>query len=360
MKIYIPFFEEDIHEHGNPYVYTLTDYIQRKYIHISFYFDKMLLWKNECETFDIIHFMWPQIHANEVQDGYNIEQRLIYLKSKGIKIISTCHNFAPHYFNEISTLCYNVVYKYSDCIIHLGEYSKKVMQQQYLNAMHVLIPHHVYNTIYGEHKSKKESRKTLGIRPESKVALCVGNFRSEEEKKLIREASKELFSHDIIILAPRLFSYSSPINNNMYSWFKVILKNPYIWFKKMLSKRHGLLVKGSYIDDEELMTYMGAADIVIIQRTRILNSGNLPLGMYMAKVVVGPNVGNVGQILQDTDNPVFNPNDKFSICDAICRGFDLACNGKGKANKDWIMKSCTTEIVAQQHYELYKSLKVHE
>lgn len=51
-------------------------------------------------------------------------KRLQNLKTRGVKIISTCHNLSPHYSdNKFYNRLYTVVYSESDCIIHLGTYS---------------------------------------------------------------------------------------------------------------------------------------------------------------------------------------------------------------------------------------------
>jgi hypothetical protein len=71
----------------------------------------------------------------------------------------------------------------------------------------------------------------------------------------------------------------------------------------------------------------------MIQRKRILNSGNLPMGFYFGKPVVGPDVGNVGEILRSTGNPVFDPEDCASVAASLSRGFECANAGMGDANR---------------------------
>ena len=63
--------------------------------------------------------------------------------------------------------------------------------------------------------------------------------------------------------------------------------------------------------------WLSASDIVFIQRIEILNSGNLPLAFSAKKKVVGPDVGNVGEILNETGNYVFNPNDRSSVRQSV-------------------------------------------
>ena len=50
-------------------------------------------------------------------------------------------------------------------------------------------------------------------------------------------------------------------------------------------------------------------------------------------MVVGPNVGNVGSILNKTGNPIFNPYDIDSIVLAIKKAKELLSVNKGEENK---------------------------
>lgn len=83
----------------------------------------------------------------------------------------------------------------------------------------------------------------------------------------------------------------------------------------------------------ETETYFCACDIVFIQRFSVLNYGNLPMGFGAGCVVVGPNVGNVGSILNKTGNPIFNPYDIDSIVLAIKKAKELLSVNKGKKIK---------------------------
>ena len=43
--------------------------------------------------------------------------------------------------------------------------------------------------------------------------------------------------------------------------------------------------------------------MVFIQRTDILNSGNVPLALSFGRVVTGPDSGNIGGLLAETSTP---------------------------------------------------------
>ena len=105
------------------------------------------------------------------------------------------------------------------------------------------------------------------------------------------------------------------------------------------------------ISDEQVPDYFSAADVVLLPRLDILNSGNLPLAYYFGKVVVGPDCGNVGEILKETGNPVFDPQDPDSAVEAVKRGLKLAAKGKGAQNRAyaidrWGSRKIVRELIA--------------
>lgn len=55
-----------------------------------------------------------------------------------------------------------------------------------------------------------------------------------------------------------------------------------------------------------------------------------PLAFLYHKVVVGPKVGNIGELLSETGNPTFDPDDKKDILRALEEARRLAHGDKGK------------------------------
>lgn len=350
MKIYLPIWDEDIHTFENPFASTFIDEICKCHSDVVFHYGLHLLWEKECEKYDIIHFMWPQCFSNDMLSGKDFEGRLKFLKSKGVKIVSTCHNLHAHIEkNKYYSKCYDIVYSLSDVMVHLGNYSMDVLRQSLPNAKHVLIPHHIYDTIYASPKGKEESLKYLGLSDKYRYILCFGAFRNIEEKIFIRTIAQILKKDGVRVIAPSIIKFDASFKNNLLRWLK--LRFEYLKYMSC-----GIITKGGFVSDEELPYYYGVSDISLIQRIKILNSGNLPLGFYMKNVVVGPNTGNVGLLLLETGNPVFNPSDMNSVLAAIKRGFELNDKGKGNDNHNYSMKYLRTSVIAEMYYKLYCSI----
>lgn len=78
------------------------------------------------------------------------------------------------------------------------------------------------------------------------------------------------------------------------------------------------------------------------------------MAFLMGKVVAGPNIGNVGEILTEMGNPTFDVNDNDSAVDAILQSLDLANKGKGLCNHDYAMKHFSTELFCKKLHEIFE------
>ena len=102
--------------------------------------------------------------TENMQLACDFVERILYLKSKGVKIVTTCHNLTPHYSSSnLGDELYSLSYLYSDYIIHLGKYSLQLFQQMYPKSKNVLIPHHIYDTVYTKTINKEECLAKLRL-----------------------------------------------------------------------------------------------------------------------------------------------------------------------------------------------------
>jgi hypothetical protein len=108
----------------------------------------------------------------------------------------------------------------------------------------------------------------------------------------------------------------------------------------------------SFVEEEDTQIFLNAADVLFIPRLRVLNSGNVTLGMTFGRVVVGPDSWDIGELLRATGNPVFDPAAPETAAGALKRGFELAGAGEtGRANRDlalsrWSVGQCASDYAA--------------
>ena len=118
---------------------------------------------------------------------------------------------------------------------------------------------------------------------------------------------------------------------------------------------HILYNESGFVEDEELPYYYSVSDIALIHRKKILNSGNVFMAMYMGKAIIGPDVGNVGELLRMTGNQVFNPQNFTDLKEKVLALLDN-CHTIGTNNFKFAMNNLKTEMVAAQLYRVFCDL----
>ena len=346
MKVFM--VHEDPWHAGNPYIYTLIEGLQQTYPDCNLSWGREAFWSDDVLSFDIVHFHWPQTFMgkdphSETDFLHHIER----IKTAGVKIVATCHDLEPHYDQFADKAeSMRIVYSHCDAIFHLGEYSKALFEKCYPNAAHIFLPHHLYDTVYRTFPTRSESLKYIGLPEDFTYILCFGTFRAEQERKLIISLSKQLADKKVVILAPSFM-------NVWWHSFRLAHLRLKKWFYKY---RYNIYCTGRTwraVSDKTLPYYYGAADVVFIQRLKILNSGNALMPMLFGKVVVGPDCGNVGPLLRHWDYPVFSVDDISNVGHIVRKAFQMEKSGIGMENRKRQFSEYSTVVITKMLYEAY-------
>lgn len=354
MKVFLLGFSKDVHDDANPFCYTLEDEIVSNHPDVMFCNDVNVFWSDDIFSFDVVHIMWPQVLLCGSRFSLNdVEYRFLSLKERKIKVIATCHNLKPHVLSsQAEKNIYDLVYGHSDYIVHLGSYSCNLFRTKFPNVKNVIIPHHVYDNIYKYEINRNDALKLLGLKADRRYIVCLGDFRKSDERKLVVKLAKAIVDKNLYILAPLFIKRSK----NILTPLHYLKSNLVYLFMRVFHKR--IIFNGSRVPNNLINAYYAVSDIAFVQRTEILNSGNVPLGLFMGKVVIGPNVGNVGFLLQETGNVVFNPNNISSLTDALAEA-ELKCSlGVGNLNRVFAIKNYSTSICSEKYYQLYQKMSL--
>lgn len=339
----------------NAYVRVFIKHLKQLCPNVVVDYGISTFWNDDCFQYDIVHIMWPHflllLGSRTEHSCEELDERLEQLQNHGVKIVSTCHNIKPHYNENPDAICsYNIVYCRSKFIFHLGNYSRALFEKEYPHANNIILEHPVYDIEYPFLPSRKESKRILKLKENVCYILCFGAFRSDDERKLIMNLSRHL-PYNQRILAPVFCRIKW--RRNILKVIKQILQ---FCFYKVFC--HKIIFTGKMISQKALPYYFRACEVTVIQRCQTLNSGNLPLSFYFGNVTVGPDTGNIGEILKENNNPVFDPCNSLSLQNAVHKATKLL-NTKIPRNNRKIAKSHWNSLLIAKkllyYYEILMS-----
>jgi hypothetical protein len=342
---------------ANRFVSDLKDGIGK---HAEVIWDHDEFWK--CENhYDVVHIHEPEYLSFEIEGCMNntdpipgeLWNRLIRCLehwSKHSTIIHTRHVQEPHVrIDDEFRKLYQVTMSYCHGVAHFAGFSIRQFAAFYPElgqVRHEVIPHHNYTSLPNA-TTRKEARKKLNINEDAKVMLVFGTIK-EHEKELVRTAFEAIPGDNKVLLAP---GWKIPRRKIGYIRFREWMFRLDKWLAT-LNKR--LRVNLGFVKEEEAQYFCHASDFLLIPRTNELNSGNITFGFTFGLVVVGKDSADIGEILQKTGNPVFEPGNRASIGNAVRKALQLAANGHGKANQALALAEWGVDKIARLYIEFYR------
>lgn len=338
MRILIP-VNIDNRIDSNPFVRFLSEGLASYGHEVNCSIDE--LWNHSID-YDLIFFQWPDVllidNQYETQCIEGLEKTLDTIRNNGVKTMITVHNLHPHNNNQHICKLYDLIYDNIDVFHHMGNFSYELFKSKYPKAIHFVVPHSV-NVQESLPVLKKECyKKKYGLPLDKPTVIAFGSFRNNEERKMFLDLSHKYF-FKCCFWAPQ------------FNRFLDVERGPIQKLTtRILYRLQGVRMFRGAISDSQAIEMVMASDILFIQRKDILNSGNLPLGFYGGCIVIGPDKGNVGDILQSTSNPVFDPNDKVSIHKALDRALVMISKQEhlGLKNAEYARKNWNRQIVMQK------------
>jgi glycosyltransferase involved in cell wall biosynthesis len=348
---------------SNRFLVDLNSSIARKH---ALTHDHERFW-NQDGDFDVVHLHFPEYMTEEIQQRYfddtldeamfdAIEQRMRYWSSRA-KIIFTRHVLLPHLAttNPLWERLYEMVYSYAHGFAHFAQPSIDEFNERYASThfahgtpQHMIVPHQNYTSLPNE-ISPAAARRQLGIPESAKVMLIFGAVRNDHERELILNTFRNIRDQNKFLLVSRWREKLAAVRwIRLKYWLRDATRLYY-----RLHPRYRF--NYGFVEEADTQLYLNAADVLFIPRLWVLNSGNVTLGMTFGKVVVGPDAWDVGHLLKQTGNVVFDPDHPESAAGAMEQAFELADAGKvGSSNRELALSQWSSEQCADLYSELYE------
>lgn len=247
-------------------------------------------------------FRWkPNISDAEIE---KLQKHLDYYKECGTKIITVLHDeYAHHSRSENRNLIFDICFQNSDILAHLGEFSQKKYSEKFksLNVKHKLLYHPTYK-YFNFDLNKEKIRRAFGFKPKDFVIIVPGGVRHQYEEDYVNKIFQKIKIKDKNLIYLRANHINKPLKKTTLRFVLFKLKERYI---QLFYKRS---YKYKFLDSEVLSKYFTIADLVILPRIDILNSGNVILGSQYNKLIIGPKIGNINEWLIKFNQISIQPN----------------------------------------------------
>lgn len=319
-------------------------------------------WRMEGD-YDVVHLHFPEYMTFELQDAYangltselveKVAMRLRHWAERSA-IVVTRHVLLPHdaRHDPAWEKLYEIVYSHADGVVHFASASKAEFGERYphLHPQHTIIAHQNYASLPNE-VSRSDARAALRIAADAQVMLVFGGIRNDREKELILTAFEGSSASRKVLLASRWRETPPSVRwIRLRGWLRDIRR---LYLRLHSRYRFGY----GFVEETEAQHYLNAADVLFIPRFHVLNSGNVTLGMTFGRVVVGPDSWDVGELLRETGNPVFDPDRPETAPQALDEGFRLARDGIiGRRNRELALSEWSVEQCARRYAGFFTTL----
>ncbi|MCB1733932.1 MAG: glycosyltransferase [Gammaproteobacteria bacterium] len=282
---------------------------------------------------DIIHLHWPEMFYRNDGDGTAQERADLFLarlkefKALGVRVIWTIHNLFPHdsYDSELDVHVYREVAALADVVVHHCARSRELIAEQYPprpDVPQVIAPMGNY---LGQrnHSDQIESRRRLDLPEDAFVFLLFGALKGY----------KGLFN--VVDAFRRLKSSGRPIylvvagNASLSGW-----RGRFLDLRNRIPRRWQgrLRLHLGHVPADDVQYFVNACDAMILGHVRGLNSSLALLGMTFGKLIVGPDLGCIGWVLQEGRNVSFPVGDQSAMTEAMQRALDFDLESAAAAN----------------------------
>ncbi|ACU06830.1 hypothetical protein FIC_00363 [Flavobacteriaceae bacterium 3519-10] len=263
------------------------------------------------KSYGLVVINWPEVFfgwkMNITDDEVaKLNSALLRWNAIETQLLTFFHDEYSHFGRSANlNLLFDLCYRRSDFLIHLGGYSKNKYTALYTDAQHYIIYHPLY-TDFQTDRDKNISRQKLGVSQDTYLVFVPGGIRKTEEIDYCLEVYRRLPVKNRQLIFQKTNFLARPRALKNFTDLKVWVY--YLLHTKRFKLRENISFLQGFMDKDLLAAYFAASDVVIIPRTDILNSGNILLAAQFGKPMIGSGSGNMGELLRLLGQQCLPPN----------------------------------------------------
>ncbi|WP_304343528.1 hypothetical protein [Chryseobacterium koreense] len=290
-------FAYDLSETDNQFVQIHIRLLQELGCEVTVSMDQF--W-NPTRTYDYMVINWPEcffdwkpnISDEQVQQ---LNASLKRWKRGSTRIITFLHDEYSHFGRGANlNLLFDLCYRHSDVLIHLGNYSKNKYTNLYPDSQHHLIYHPLY-TDFQTDLGKHAARIQLGVTENVYLVFVPGGIRKPDEVDYCLEIYRRLPVKNKQLIFQKTNFLAKP--QSLKSFIDLKVWGYYLFHMNKFKLLENIGFLRGFMEKDVLSAYFAASDLIIIPRTDILNSGNILLAAQFGKPMIGSGAGNMGEML---------------------------------------------------------------
>lgn len=244
---------------------------------------------NPLRKYDVWHAHWPDALLgipNTPHCAFKLAgmfAQMDYMRLRGTRIVWTIHNLASHEARhpQLESWFWRNFVPRVDGAISLSAAGLEMALDRYSGLKNVpttVIPHGHYRQQYPP--ASGSSRAILGISQRAKVILFFGAVRAYKNVETLVEAFREVTRDDVL-----LYIVGQPNSKTLTERIADLARQD-----------ARVTLKFEFARAEDVPTYLGAADLVVLPYREVLNSGSAMLALSCNRPVLVPRRGAMGEL----------------------------------------------------------------
>ncbi len=271
----------------NPYNWLLYTNMTRLGVEVEEFSLKKLL----NGKYAVLHVHQPESLLNDFRFARALARTGAFLlmlrlvRTRRTKVVWTMHNLRAHegLYPTLEGIFWRAFVRQLDGHISLSELGEEIAVKRLpqLRALPgFVVPHGHYREVYPDVVSREEARLRLAIPSATKTLMFLGQIRPYKGIPHLIRTFRELTDPEAMLLVvgrPNSPSLAAEIE-----------------FEASLDPRVRLHLR--FIPDEEVQTYLRAADLVVLPYQEIFNSGSALLALSFDRPIMVPSRGALGEL----------------------------------------------------------------